>query len=95
MPLAIMRCALCRTCLHPDAVCEDGGCLEEGCRLGASCRGNRLEWLPGSNKTRLQLSFPHHKNEARYVCCEKCVHKQRVQEKCQGSLVCFMGKRAW
>lgn len=54
-----------RTCLHPDAVQEEGGCLDENCRLGDACKGNRLEWVPGSGKTKLRLSFPHHKNEAR------------------------------
>ena len=36
------------------------------CRLGDQCKGNRLEWVEGSNKTKLLACFPHHKNEARW-----------------------------
>jgi hypothetical protein len=35
-------------------------------RLGPDCKGNRLEWVPGSSKQKLLASFPHHKNEARW-----------------------------
>jgi hypothetical protein len=42
-----------------------GWCVIVERRRGASCRGNRLEWVEGSDETRLVISCPHHKNEAR------------------------------
>jgi hypothetical protein len=41
-------------------------CFVLCCRMGGGCRGNRLEWVPGSNKTKLVACFPHHKNESRW-----------------------------
>ena len=35
-------------------------------RRGPECKGNRLEWLPGSNREKLRLCFVHHKNESRW-----------------------------
>jgi hypothetical protein len=61
-----LRLGCIRSCLHPDHVQDSGGCQDAECRQGPSCKGNRLEWVPSSNKTRLMVCFPHHKNEARW-----------------------------
>lgn len=41
-------------------------CRSSACRDGTTCRGNRLEWVDGSNKTKLRVCVVHHKNESRW-----------------------------
>lgn len=36
------------------------------CRHGSTCQGNRLEWVPESNKSKLRVCVVHHKNENRW-----------------------------
>lgn len=57
-------CYLYDLCQHFTHACHNawGVC----CRLGSTCKGNRLEWVQGSNKQQLAACFPHHKNEARW-----------------------------
>lgn len=60
------RLGFIRSCLHPNHVHSSGGCMDGECKLGASCKGNRIEWVPGSSNTKLRMSFPHHKCEAKW-----------------------------
>lgn len=35
-------------------------------RHGSTCKGNTLQWVPGSNKSQLKISLVHHKNESKW-----------------------------
>lgn len=59
-----LRLGCVRTALHPDHVQASGGCMDEECKMGSTCQGNRLTW--GADKKTLRACFPHHKNESKW-----------------------------
>lgn len=48
--------------MHPDF--PSTKCSDQGCNIDA-CLGNRLQYVPGSNKEKLEVFIPHHKNSTR------------------------------
>jgi hypothetical protein len=58
-----IRASCLLSMIHPDFV-STTPCTHHGCNASV-CKGNRMEWVSGTNMQQVQVICPHHKNSSR------------------------------